>query len=232
MRARALCGVCLLAIAAAALGGCGSSTPAAAPSATSAGDATAATTGPQGNVLRTSPAPLPAGTPPAPPGLARTGGYGTYELCRADCEGAVPASMRRALHLPARRRAACPASSASAGAVSAGGGSAETAERFVGSRWRAARVTWRAAPGYRGPILIRGRRLDAGRTGGAAVGLGEGHRPYDELQLMSSGRGAPASAAGGGRAWLTLTRVRTPGCYAYQVDGTSFSNVIVFRVRA
>ncbi len=143
----------------------------------------------------------------------------------------MPRSMRRALHLPARRGAACPASNASAGEVSAGDASAERAERFIGSRWLATRVTWRAAPGYRGPILIRGRRLGAGPAGGAAVGFGEGHRPYDELQLMSSGRGAPLSAAAGARAWLTLTRVRTPGCYAYQVDGTSFSNVIVFRVR-
>ena len=37
---------------------------------------------------------------------------------------------------------------------------------------------------------------------------------------------------GGGRAWITYTRVRGGGCYAYQVDGTGFSEVIVFRAVA
>ena len=37
--------------------------------------------------------------------------------------------------------------------------------------------------------------------------------------------------AGGGRAWLSFTRVRAGGCYAYQVDGTNFSRVITFRAR-
>jgi hypothetical protein len=224
--ARALCRVSLLVLVV-ALAGCGSSIPASTPSGASAGSMSGVTTGSHG-ILRTAPAPLPAGTPAAPSGLARTGGYGTYELCRAHCSGAVPRSMRRALHLPAVHGAQCPAASASTGEVSVTGSGSESAERFVGSKWLAVHVTWRAAPGYRGPILIRGRRLG----GRSAVGFGEGRRPYDELQLMRSGRGAPASAAGGGRAWLTLTRVRTPGCYAYQIDGTSFSNVIVFRVRA
>ena len=52
--------------------------------------------------------------------------------------------------------------------------------------------------------------------------------PYDELQLLDAGKDAPRVAAGG-RAWLTETRVRSGGCYAYQVDGTSFSEVVVFR---
>jgi hypothetical protein len=95
---------------------------------------------------------------------------------------------------------------------------------FIGSAWRGARVTWTATPGYTGPVLIRGRRLG----GSGAVGFGEGHVPYDELQLLAAGTGAPAMS-GGGRAWLSVTRVRSPGCYAYQIDGTSFSSVIVIR---
>jgi hypothetical protein len=95
---------------------------------------------------------------------------------------------------------------------------------FIGSSWRGARVTWEATAAYRGPVLIRGRRVD----GAGALGFGEGHVPYDELQLLASGMGPPAPP-GGGRAWLSLTRVRSAGCYAYEVDGTSFSSVIVFR---
>jgi hypothetical protein len=94
---------------------------------------------------------------------------------------------------------------------------------FVGSTWLGARVTWSASAGYTGPVLIRGRQLD----GPHAVGFGEGHIPYDELQLLAPGMGA-SRAPGGGREWQSFTRVRTHGCYGYQVDGTSFSEVIVF----
>jgi hypothetical protein len=95
---------------------------------------------------------------------------------------------------------------------------------FIGSSWKGARVVWSAASSYRGPVLIRGRQLG----GSGAVGFGEGHTPYDELQLLASGTGAPP-APNGGRTWLSFTRVPGPGCYAYQVDGVSFSSVIVFR---
>jgi hypothetical protein len=89
---------------------------------------------------------------------------------------------------------------------------------FIGSAWKGARVNWRAS-GYSGPILIRGRELG----GSGAVGFGEGHVPYDELQLLGAAVDAPP------RQWPSFTRVRAPGCYAYQVDGTTFSAVIVFR---
>lgn len=205
-----------------AASGCGSSTSTS--SSPSSSPMLSTSTSTTGHVLRTTPAPLPAGTPPAPAGLAQTGGFGTYELCRGHCTGAVPVSLRRALHLPGSHTSGCPVSTGET-PVSVSGGTRVTAQRFVGSRWLAARVTWRASAGYHGPLLIRGRRL--GGTG--TVGFGEGHRPYDELQLMNSGRGE-ATASGGARAWLSLTRVRRPGCYAYQVDGTDFSRVIVFRV--
>jgi hypothetical protein len=89
---------------------------------------------------------------------------------------------------------------------------------FVGSAWKGTRVSWQAS-GYSGPILIRGRELG----GSGAVGFGEGHTPYDELQLLGNAMGAPAGQ------WPSFTRVQASGCYAYQVDGTSFSEVIVFR---
>ncbi len=85
-------------------------------------------------------------------------------------------------------------------------------------------MTWSSAPSYTGPVLIRGRQLG----GPGAVGFGEGRVPYDELQLLAQGMSAPRGP-GGGREWLSFTRVRSPGCYAYQVDGTSFSTVVVFR---
>ena len=97
---------------------------------------------------------------------------------------------------------------------------------FIGSAWKAGRVEWLASGSYQGPVLIRGARTD----GTGAVGFGEGHVPDDELQLLQSGQQVPRPA-GGGRAWLSFTRVRVPGCYAYQIDGTNFSRVITFRAR-
>jgi hypothetical protein len=225
MRGSVLSAVAVLVI---AVAGCGSSSSTSSQSSSSATSATSATKqSAKPSVLRTEPAPLPAGTPPAPVGLARTGGYDTYELCRGNCAGHIPASLRRPLHLP--RSGGSNGCSVSSGGtpVSIAGGPRLAAQRFVGSHWLAAHVTWRAAVGYRGPILIRGRRLG----GAGVVGFGEGHEPYDELQLLDSGRGE-TTTSGGGRAWLSLTRVQHPGCYAYQVDGTDFSRVIVFRVRA
>jgi hypothetical protein len=93
----------------------------------------------------------------------------------------------------------------------------------VNSSWSGARVTWMAAPSYTGPILIRGRGLG----GPPAVGFGLGNVPFEELQLKDSA----GPSAGGARRWPSFTRVRRAGCYAYQVDGTSFSDVIVFRTR-
>jgi hypothetical protein len=97
-------------------------------------------------------------------------------------------------------------------------------QRFIGSAWLGARVTWTAPANFTGPLLIRGRQIG----GSGVVGFGEGHTPYDELQLLDSGHGAPAPGAGG-RAWLTYTRVKSPGCYAYQIDSEKFSSVVYFR---
>lgn len=163
------------------------------------------------------------GLPAAPAGLSQTAGYGTYERCQGTCTGAVPAALRRPLKLPAADGGPCPitlnARPASTGTPSAGLGF----RGVSGSQWRIAEVTWRVPASYAGPLLIRGAML-----GGGALGFGTGAAPYDELQLLDAGRGAPR-VVGGGRAWITYTRVRAAGCYAYQVDGTSFSEISVFR---
>jgi hypothetical protein len=171
----------------------------------------------------TAPPPTPPGTPPAPDGLTQTTGYATYELCASDCSGAVPPALRRPLHLPALSSAgACPVA-AGRGPVGLLGSDTELSMTpFIGSAWQGARVTWRSSASYQGPVLIRGRELG----GPHAVGFGEGHVPYDELQLLGRAYEVTASPE---RQWPSFTRVRGPGCYAYQVDGTSFSEVIVFR---
>ena len=166
------------------------------------------------------------GVPGAPAGLTQTAGYGSYERCQGTCTGAVPAALRRPLKLPTEDGGPCPITihpqPAFTGKASAGLGFRSVS----GSEWSIAEVTWAVPASYTGPLLIRGAML-----GGDPIGFGTGAVPYDELQLLDAGRGAPR-VAGGGRAWVTYTRVRGGGCYAYQVDGTGFSEVIVFRAVA
>src|SRR5262245_20213639 len=82
------------------------------------------------------------------------------------------------------------------------------------------KVLWVIDAAYDGPVLIRG-----GPIGGAApVRFGRGASPAAQMQLP------PASTAGFWRDVPSYTRVRTAGCYFWQVDGTAFSYSIVFRV--
>ena len=235
MRSRTVAPAALVAML--ALAGCsaGSSRPSssAAPSApsttatpeTSTGDAPTSTSTPTTTSSRQgSRGHGKHGLPAAPAGLSRTAGYGTYERCQGTCTGSVPAALRRPLDLPNDDGGPCPISIHVNGPVSPQEISAGVGFRRVsGSQWLAARVTWVAAATYTGPVLIRGAML-----GGGALGFGAGATPYDELQLLDAGRGAPR-VAGGGRAWVTYTRIRAGGCYAYQVDGTGISEVVVFR---
>jgi hypothetical protein len=96
--------------------------------------------------------------------------------------------------------------------------------RIAGGRvehgWIYAKVLWIAAPSYRGPILIRGRQVD----GTSWLGFEGGPAPLRDLQI-------PPLPKGEARRWRdvpTYTRFRNPGCHAYQVDGTSFTRVLVF----
>ena len=158
-------------------------------------------------------------------GLRPAAGYSSYDDCSAPCSGSVPASLQRPLHLPQLAAgASCPVS-AGTGPVRPIGSAELSVSPFIDSSWQGGRVTWASASTYTGPVLIRGGRL--GATG--AVGFGAGHVPVDALQLLAPGMGAP-TPPGGGREWPSFTRVQAPGCYGYQVDGTDFSEVIVFRV--
>jgi hypothetical protein len=163
----------------------------------------------------------------APDGLRAGGSYSSYDNCSGACSGSVPASIERPLHLSAGGCAVSGTHTIAGTDVLGSGpvGPAQSASQsftsFINSPWSGVRVTWFASSAYRGPILIRGREVG----GPHAVGFGLGNVPYDQLQLNDSA----GPTTGGTRQWPTFSRVRGAGCYAYQVDGTSFSDVIVFR---
>ncbi len=177
---------------------------------------TVAKTTPNSTRTNTAPSPSPAN------GLRPNGSYALYELCSGHCTGSVPAALERPLRLPGLGSGgSCPVS-VGKGPVEPSGSPNVRLTPFAGSAWQGAQVTWRSAASYHGPVLIRGHQVG----GAGVVGFGEGHVPYDQLQLLDTAQGTPRGPT---RIWPSFMRVHAPGCYAYQVDGTSFSYVIVFR---
>jgi hypothetical protein len=101
---------------------------------------------------------------------------------------------------------------------------------LAGLEWSGEKVLWFVAPRYRGRLLIRGGRLD----GPDLVRFQWGVMPSTELRIQRGDFRTRAIGVRlvGQRMLPSITRVRAPGCYAYQIDGSSFSRVIVFSVVA
>jgi len=84
--------------------------------------------------------------------------------------------------------------------------------------WGGAKVFWFIRPEYYGPLLIRGQQLDGshqvrfnlGATSEIALNIPQG----DTQQWYG---------------YPSYTRLQVAGCYAYQVDGTNFSQILVFQ---
>ncbi len=93
-----------------------------------------------------------------------------------------------------------------------------------GSEWNGWKHVWVVRAAYQGPVLIRGGQLD----GANDVRFGGNIVPPSEHRLPA----APRQLAGRFRFERTFSRVRATGCYAYQIDGTTFSYLVVFEVRA
>ncbi len=101
------------------------------------------------------------------------------------------------------------------------------------------KVAWGAAPTYRGPIRIRGGRIDGtgqlllgaphNRWVGAPVKTVDGSELRPELDLLESHSTFP-NVPPGWRMWPSGTYVATPGCYGWQVDGIGFREVIAVQV--
>ena len=95
-----------------------------------------------------------------------------------------------------------------------------------GGPWQGQKVFWYVAPSYRGRVLIRGKRLD----GPGWLGFNGTRTPRDELRIEPyntvTWSGQPAHSRG----IPSAVRALTPGCYGAQIDGKSFSRIVVFAV--
>jgi hypothetical protein len=100
------------------------------------------------------------------------------------------------------------------------------------------KVAWGADPSYSGPLRIRGRRIDGNGQilfqgpdnlfRGAPVKTLQGSGLFTELDYLESHSTFP-NVPSGWRMWPSGTYVSMPGCYAWQVDGLGFTEVITFR---
>ncbi len=197
----------------------------------------------------------PTDQPNLPTASTAPHGCPTTNACRP---GTIPASLRRPLTLP-RLLAGQPCPVSGSRRFGAGGGFSSAFRAlgpgpfyltgggtisfdypptkdsgYAGTGWGGAKVIWAVDPAYSGPLLIRGGQIDGNHglrfdhyidsIGYSGSGPGDGKAYRDLAYPGASGR--PIL-----RTYPSAIRLRAAGCYAMQVDGIGFSELIVFRAR-
>lgn len=96
-----------------------------------------------------------------------------------------------------------------------------------GLGWYGQKTPWLVNRTYDGPILVRGARID--RRG--EIRLAKEHSQHLRRLYWPTGADQGLQPDPHFRFLASETLFRTIGCYAYQIDGVSFSRIIVVRVR-
>jgi hypothetical protein len=90
--------------------------------------------------------------------------------------------------------------------------------------WSALQTLWIAMPGYRGAFVVRAARVGARgpiEVQASETGLSPGSGP------LVVAAGPTSNSQDGYRTVPGSTWVTSPGCYAWQVDGQGFSDIVV-----
>lgn len=91
--------------------------------------------------------------------------------------------------------------------------------------WYGLKTILTANLSYRGPLLVRAEQL----VGTGGIGFSSsGEDAPTSMELHLNTPGDPVDWI----SWPTVTLLRSSGCFAYQIDGTTFTEVIVFETRA
>lgn len=165
-------------------------------------------------------------------------------MCLPHAHGRIPQALFRPLRIPVIRTGeSCPASRGKlakmprfprvalgrgpvrpmfldGGDLSIGIVDARTSTNAPG--WLAIKTNWFSMPSYQGPIVIRAARLGANGTIAFNVD------PTDYVLVVPPGKTLNSTGL-----WRNMpggTYVKTPGCYGWQVDGLTFSDVIVANI--
>lgn len=193
-------------------------------------------------------APSPAGSSTGASGQVGLAVPETYQqacasegpVCLPDTSGPIPAILKRPLHFPVLRPGQqCPATSGSPVSTPAfegialGKGPVRPLIAMSGdlragvtdmahvAPWFAFKTDWFSAPSYQGPFIVRATQLG----GSGPIAMGE--TPKAGPLVMP-----PGPSVNDDKGWRNApgdTWVRAPGCYAWQIDGLTFSEVIVIR---
>ena len=156
--------------------------------------------------------------------------------------GSLPAKLIRPLHFPAATGEHCPATPGQflttpdfagwtlgngrvrAGIDNAGDLRHGKVNLAPGpSGWNNLKTHFFSVQAYQGPFLVRAKRLD--RHGPIRLGA----TPAQTAPLVVP-RGQTPNGTNGRREIPYFTFVKAPGCYGWQVDGLTFSEVIVARL--
>ena len=100
------------------------------------------------------------------------------------------------------------------------------ADPQYGGPWLADKVFWYVRARYRGPVLIRGRQLD----GSGTLGFNGKAAPRREIHIHRGDTVSWAGQVAGSRGIPSTIRVLEASCYGVQIDGTTFSRIVVFSV--
>ncbi len=95
------------------------------------------------------------------------------------------------------------------------------AETFYSQEWGGQKTLYAISPDYQGDVLLRGHQLD----GSGDLRFGIGDVPADKQVKRAS----PDYNDNHWSYAIDYMRMRAPGCYALQADGTTFSEVIIFQ---
>lgn len=156
--------------------------------------------------------------------------------------GRLPAQLTRPLHIPSTAGGRCPTSrgrhvaTPAFDATALGRGPVRVTSDNAGdlrhgevraprtSGWLAPKTHFFSVPAYQGPFLVRARSV--GR--GAPIRIGG--TPADAIPELIVPPGPTSNTTKGWREVPAFTFVKEPGCYAWQIDGLTFSEVIVARI--
>jgi len=98
--------------------------------------------------------------------------------------------------------------------------------------WLTQKTPWLVPASYRGPVLIRGTRIDAPGSISFAKGFGDHLAELRYRTGESNGARTRITGLPGRYRFLaSAAGFRAAGCYAFQIDGSNFSSVIVMRVK-
>jgi hypothetical protein len=164
-------------------------------------------------------------------------------VCGRQTEGQLPTGLVRKLHLPKMHPGEqCPSTSGQLvensefGGIVLGGGSVRLLiAQNLGAvthgvaalgpsdttRWWGFKTLWIGEPDYKGPFLIRAEQLDGQGPIALLDGAEKGVLVVPPVETVNGGHGYRLAPEG--------SYVRGPGCYGFQVDGTTFSETLVVK---